>query len=112
MIGMWASGRRLRFMIDLYCPGCGHHLRIQEKFIGKSGACKHCGTTFTVPEKGDIPTSTHVKVPEVADKMEKSEFSPGAGPPKETVYQADTPESTQHQGGARAPLQNTEFMPD
>ena len=99
-------------MIDLYCPGCGHHLRIQQKFVGKSGTCKHCGTAFTVPEKGDIPTSTYVKIPEVAEKMEKSEVSPGASPPKETVYQGSTPRSAErHRDGTSAP-QKTELMPD
>lgn len=45
-------------MVEMYCPSCGHHLSIDNQYIGRVGACKHCGTEFTVPEKGDIPPAT------------------------------------------------------
>ena len=36
-------------MIEMSCPHCGQALRIEEKYAGKRGACKHCQKPVTVP---------------------------------------------------------------
>jgi DNA polymerase III epsilon subunit-like protein len=35
-------------MLSYACPQCGVRLQIPEKYLGKSGRCRECGTTFTV----------------------------------------------------------------
>ena len=37
-------------MIELTCPQCGHQLRIDERYAGTQGRCKHCGGTVHVPK--------------------------------------------------------------
>jgi hypothetical protein len=36
-------------MIEMKCPHCDHQLRINSKYAGKRGGCKHCGGVFVVP---------------------------------------------------------------
>lgn len=36
-------------VIEIDCPGCGHHLRIPAQYAGSRGACKYCRTAFEVP---------------------------------------------------------------
>ncbi len=36
-------------MIELECPGCGHALRIANKYAGLKGKCRYCQTRFNVP---------------------------------------------------------------
>jgi len=36
-------------MIEINCPHCGHQLRIDEQFSGKTGTCKSCKKRITVP---------------------------------------------------------------
>ncbi len=38
-------------MIELNCPKCVHHLRIQDQYAGKNGKCRYCKTRFIVPKK-------------------------------------------------------------
>lgn len=35
--------------ITVTCPGCKKHFTVSDKFAGKSGPCKYCKTTITIP---------------------------------------------------------------
>jgi len=35
-------------MLSYACPHCGVKLQVPERYVGKSGRCRSCGTTFTV----------------------------------------------------------------
>lgn len=38
-------------MIQMNCPHCGHHLRIEDHYAGQQGKCKHCQKKIQVPKK-------------------------------------------------------------
>lgn len=51
-------------MVELSCPGCGHHLRIASKFAGSIGKCKYCGESISVPiESFETPSDLDSSVP-------------------------------------------------
>ncbi len=41
-------------MIELTCPHCGHQLRIQSKYAGREGKCKHCQGPILVPSTASL----------------------------------------------------------
>ena len=51
-------------MIEMVCPHCGHRLRIDEKFQGKRGACRHCQGTIEVPRFAALPTVGSTQPPD------------------------------------------------
>lgn len=54
-------------MIELFCPECDHHLRIQNKYAGKEGKCRYCDNHFFVP-MDIIETPSDLK-PEPEEKL-------------------------------------------
>ena len=42
-------------MIQLNCPHCGKMLRIDDRYAGKSGACKQCKSVIQVPIPAEVP---------------------------------------------------------
>lgn len=43
-------------MIELNCSRCGHQLRIDDRYAGTQGRCKHCGANVHVPKSEyDVP---------------------------------------------------------
>ncbi|MBI1319285.1 MAG: hypothetical protein GC168_10125 [Candidatus Hydrogenedens sp.] len=44
--------------IELNCPHCGEQLNVREEYRGRTGKCKHCGQSFTVPDSPDAEVFT------------------------------------------------------
>ena len=63
-------------MIELDCPGCGHHLRISDKFAGKEGKCRYCKEHFFVSLES-IETPSDLK----SKNKTKKKYSTSDEPP-------------------------------
>lgn len=50
-------------MIELDCPHCKHPLRIDPRFAGQSGACKHCNGALTIPGSAITGNGSDSSVP-------------------------------------------------
>lgn len=61
-------------MIEMNCPHCDHLLRIDDKYAGQKGGCKHCGGHFRVP-KMRVPTPPSMK------RSKYPAQAPSAAPP-------------------------------
>lgn len=42
-------------MIDFKCPHCSNRLRVKDSAGGKTGKCKQCGKSITIPDTADEP---------------------------------------------------------
>jgi len=74
-------------MIELSCPGCGHQLRIANKFVGTRGKCKYCNEHFDVPARilttpSDLDSTVagsgrnaSVEIPEKVQQHDSAGFS-------------------------------------
>jgi hypothetical protein len=63
-------------MIELECPGCGHKLRVADKYRALKGKCKYCDARFIVPFDSEPPKL----VEHLLNKVERNEAIPVVDP--------------------------------
>ncbi len=49
-----SSGCGARMSIHLVCEKCGHPIDVADQFAGRTGHCKHCGQTMTIPNPAPV----------------------------------------------------------
>lgn len=65
-VGAWFSWEIL-IMIVYQCPHCENELRIDEKYAGQKGTCKHCRSAIVVPGR----TTIHIAEDSAPPKLRK-----------------------------------------
>lgn len=73
-------------MIDFACPQCGHDFRVPDSAAGKSGKCKSCGESVTVPHQGTLIGREPIQLPQQFVPQLPRQFVPQ--PPEPLTFTA------------------------
>jgi len=86
-------------MIDFKCPHCSNRLRVNDSAGGKTGKCKQCGKSITIPETADEPVEPQQDEEDEVEEAEEADedYLP---PPKPRRPKTKTEKKTQSSGSS------------